>query len=240
MAWIMDEYSKYHGYSPAIVTGKPIDLGGSVGREAATGRGVVIATEALLADHGKLIDGSTFVIQGFGNVGSWVARLVHELNGKIVAVSDVTGAVRNPDGIDIPAFLEHYKTTGSLTNFDGGDNMNPEELLFQECDVLIPCALGGVLTRENAGDVKAKFVVEAANHPVDPEADEILSKKGVIILPDIYANAGGVTVSYFEWVQNTQGFMWDEATVNLELKKYMKSAFGNIKKMCKTHDCNLR
>uniref|UniRef100_A0A6L2K4M2 glutamate dehydrogenase [NAD(P)(+)] n=1 Tax=Tanacetum cinerariifolium TaxID=118510 RepID=A0A6L2K4M2_TANCI len=194
MAWIMDEYSKYHGYSPAIVTGKPIDLGGSVGREAATGRGVVIATEALLADHGKLIEGSTFVIQGFGNVGSWVARLVHELNGKIVAVSDVTGAVRNPDGIDIPAFLEHYKRTGSLTNFDGGHNMNPEELLFQECDVLIPCALGGVLNRENAGDVKAKFVVEAANHPVDPEADEILSKKGVVILPDIYANAG----EYFE------------------------------------------
>ncbi|KAJ0764584.1 putative glutamate dehydrogenase (NAD(P)(+)) [Helianthus annuus] len=240
MAWISDEYSKFHGYSPAIVTGKPIELGGSLGREAATGRGVVFATEALLADHGKSIKGLTFVIQGFGNVGSWVARLIHERGGKIIAVSDVTGAVKNPNGLDIPALLEHKEKSGSLSNFDNGDMMNADELLIHECDVLVPCALSGVLTRENAGDVKAKFIIEAANNPTDPEADEILSKKGVVILPDIYANAGGVTVSYFELVQNNQHIMWDEEKVNAELKKYMAGAFNSIKSMCRTYECNLR
>lgn len=240
MAWILDEYSKFHGYSPAVVTGKPIDLGGSLGREAATGRGVVYATEALLAEHGKAIKGLTFAIQGFGNVGSWAARLIHEQGGKVIAVSDVTGAVRNLNGIDIPALFQHREATGKLAGFDGTDVMDPNELLTHECNVLIPCALGGVLNRENAGDVRAKFIIEAANHPTDPEADEILSEKGVIILPDIYANAGGVTVSYFEWVQNIQGFMWEEEKVNEELKRYMTKAFHNIKSMCKTHNCCLR
>ncbi|CAN8256936.1 unnamed protein product [Cochlearia groenlandica] len=217
-----------------------LDLGGSLGREAATGRGVVFATEALLAEYGKSIQGLTFVIQGFGNVGTWAAKLIHEKGGKVVAVSDITGAVRNPEGIDINALLRHKDATGSLNDFNGGDAMDSEELLIHECDVLIPCALGGILNKENAGDVKAKYVVEAANHPTDPDADEILSKKGVIILPDIYANAGGVTVSYFEWVQNIQGFMWEEEKVNLELQKYMTRAFHNIKTMCHTHSCNLR
>lgn len=240
MAWILDEYSKFHGYSPAIVTGKPVDLGGSLGREAATGRGVVFATEALLSEYGKSIKDMTFAIQGFGNVGSWVARLIHERGGKVVAVSDITGALMNPHGIDIAALIDHKETTGKLTKFSGGDTMDPNKLLGHECDVLIPCALGGVLNRANADHVRAKFIIEAANHPVDPEADEILSKKGVVILPDIYANAGGVTVSYFEWVQNIQGFMWDEDKVNNELKKYMTRAFHNIKSMCQTHNCNLR
>ncbi|KAL1813888.1 hypothetical protein ACET3Z_023953 [Daucus carota] len=240
MAWILDEYSKFHGHSPAVVTGKPLDLGGSLGREAATGRGVVYATEALLAEHGKSIKDHKFAIQGFGNVGTWAAKLVHEIGGKVVAVSDITGAVKNPNGIDIPALLKHKEETGSLINFNGADKMNADELLVCECDVLIPCALGGVVNRENAGDVRAKFLIEAANHPTDPEADEILSRKGVIVLPDIYANAGGVTVSYFEWVQNIQGFMWDEEKVNRELKRYMTSAFDEIKKMCQTHNCNLR
>ncbi|XP_022942361.1 glutamate dehydrogenase 2 [Cucurbita pepo subsp. pepo] len=240
MAWILDEYSKFHGHSPAVVTGKPIDLGGSLGREAATGRGVVFATEALLAEHGKQIKNMTFAIQGFGNVGYWASKLIHEKGGKVVAISDITGAVTNPNGIDIQELHMHKKSTGSLVNFQGADSMDPNELLIHDCDVLIPCALGGVLNRENAGEVKAKFIVEAANHPTDPDADEILSKKGVIILPDIYANAGGVTVSYFEWVQNIQGFMWDEDKVNSELQKYMTKAFHNIKNMCKSHDCNLR
>ncbi|KAI3817888.1 hypothetical protein L1987_11688 [Smallanthus sonchifolius] len=218
MAWISDEYSKFHGYSPAIVTGKPIELGGSLGREAATDRGVVFATEALLAEYGMSIK----------------ARLIHERGGKIIAVNDVTGAVKNPNGIDIPALLEHKEKTGSLSSFDGGDMMNADELLIHECDVLIPCALSGVLTR----DVKAKFIIEAANNPTDPEADEILSKKGVVILPDIYANAGGVTVSYFEL--NNQHIMWDEENVNAELKKYMTGAFKSIKNMCRTYECNLR
>ncbi|KAJ0110748.1 hypothetical protein Patl1_01371 [Pistacia atlantica] len=240
MAWILDEYSKFHGHSPAVVTGKPIDLGGSLGREAATGRGVVFATEALLAEHGNAIRDMTFAIQGFGNVGSWAGRLIHERGGKIIAVSDITGAVKNANGIDIPELLRHKESTGSLKDFHGGDPMDPSELLVHECDVLIPCALGGVLNRENAADVKAKFIIEAANHPTDPEADEILSKRGVVILPDIYANSGGVTVSYFEWVQNIQGFMWEEDKVNNELRRYMIKAFHNIKGMCQTHNCNLR
>uniref|UniRef100_A0A6N2L509 Glutamate dehydrogenase n=1 Tax=Salix viminalis TaxID=40686 RepID=A0A6N2L509_SALVM len=202
MAWILDEYSKFHGHSPAVVTGKPIDLGGSLGREAATGRGV--------------------------------------RGGKVIAVSDITGAVKNPNGIDIPELLRHKESTGSLKDFQGADSMDANELLVHKCDVLIPCALGGVLHRGNAADVKAKFIIEAANHPTDPEADEILAKKGVVVLPDIYANSGGVTVSYFEWVQNIQGFMWDEQQVNRTLQNYMTRAFHNIKNMCQTHDCNLR
>ncbi|KAJ6804610.1 glutamate dehydrogenase 2, mitochondrial [Iris pallida] len=240
MAWILDEYSKFHGHSPAVVTGKPIDLGGSLGRDAATGRGVVFATEALLAEYGKSISGLTFVIQGFGNVGSWAAQLVHERGGKVVAIGDASGALRNPNGIDIPAIIKHKGAGGVLKDFKGADAMDANELLVHECDVLMPCALGGVLNRENAPDVKAKYIIEAANHPTDPDADEILSKKGVVILPDIYANAGGVTVSYFEWVQNIQGFMWEEEKVNNELQKYMRSAFKNIKGMCRTHDCSLR
>ncbi|KAF5181752.1 Glutamate dehydrogenase [Thalictrum thalictroides] len=240
MAWILDEYSKFHGHSPAVVTGKPIDLGGSLGRDAATGRGVVFATEALLAEHKKSIPEMSFVIQGFGNVGSWAAKLIHERGGKVTAVSDVTGAVKNPNGLDIPALIKHTENNGALKDFNGGDAMDPDELLVHDCDVLIPCALGGVLNKDNAADVRAKYIIEAANHPTDPEADEILSKKGVIILPDIYANAGGVTVSYFEWVQNIQGFMWEEAKVNKELQRYMTRAFDKIKAMCQSHDCSLR
>ncbi|KAL5724058.1 glutamate dehydrogenase [NAD(P)(+)] [Ranunculus cassubicifolius] len=240
MAWILDEYSKFHGHSPAVVTGKPIDLGGSLGRDAATGRGVVFAMEALLAEHGKSIPELRFVIQGFGNVGTWVAKLVHEKGGKVIAVSDITGAVKNSNGLDIPALLKHKESDGALKDFEGGDSMDPDELLVHDCDVLVPCALGGVLNKDNAPDVKAKYVIEAANHPTDPDADEILSKKGVTILPDIYANAGGVTVSYFEWVQNIQGFMWDEDKVNNELKRYMRRAFGDIKSMCQSNDCSLR
>ncbi|KAL3646149.1 hypothetical protein CASFOL_011329 [Castilleja foliolosa] len=167
MAWILDDYSKFHGYSPAVVTGKPIDLGGSLGREAATGRGVVYATEALLAEHGKSINGLTFAIQGFGNVGSWASRLIHELGGKVVAVSDITGALKNSNGIDISALILHKEKTGKLADFRGSDAMDSNDLLTHDCDVLIPCALGEVLNRENAGDVRAKFIIEAANHPTE-------------------------------------------------------------------------
>uniref|UniRef100_A0A2N9FWH7 Glutamate dehydrogenase n=1 Tax=Fagus sylvatica TaxID=28930 RepID=A0A2N9FWH7_FAGSY len=240
MAWIFDEYSKFHGHSPAVVTGKPIDLGGSLGREAATGLGTVFATEALLTEYGKSISDMRFALQGFGNVGSWAAKFIHERGGKVVAVSDITGAIKNPNGIDIPALLKYKEDNATLKDFKGGDSMDPNDLLVCECDILIPCALGGVLNKENAADVKAKFIIEAANHPTDPEADEILSKKGVLILPDIYTNSGGVTVSYFEWVQNIQGFMWDEEKVNFELRRYMRKAFHEIKAMCKIHDCNLR
>ncbi|KAG6478430.1 hypothetical protein ZIOFF_061872 [Zingiber officinale] len=240
MAWILDEYSKFHGYSPAVVTGKPVDLGGSLGRDAATGRGVLFATEALLADHGKSIKDHRFVIQGFGNVGSWAAQLISDAGGKVVAVSDVSGAIKNPKGIDIEKLLKHSVENHGIRGFNGGESINPGSLLTEDCDVLIPAALGGVINRENANDIRAKFIIEAANHPTDPEADEILSKKGVVILPDIYANSGGVTVSYFEWVQNIQGFMWDEDKVNAELKTYMTRSFKDMKEMCRTHECDLR
>ncbi|KAH7416369.1 hypothetical protein KP509_14G088200 [Ceratopteris richardii] len=240
MAWILDEYSKFHGYSPAIVTGKPVDLGGSLGRDAATGRGVLYATEALLKDEGKAVSDQTYVIQGFGNVGSWTARLLFEKGGKVKAVSDITGAVVNSAGLDIPALQKHVEKTGGVKGFAGGDAIDASVILFMECDVLIPAALGGVLNKENAGEVKAKYVIEAANHPTDPDADEILAKKGVIVLPDVYANGGGVTVSYFEWVQNIQGFMWDEDKVNEELKRYMEKAYRDLKDKCKTHECNFR
>ncbi|XP_065858854.1 glutamate dehydrogenase 2-like [Euphorbia lathyris] len=240
MAWILDEYSKFHGHTPAVVTGKPIDLGGSLGREAATGLGVVYAAKALLAEYGKSISNMKFAIQGFGNVGAWAAVFIHEQGGKVVSVSDITGAVTNPDGLDIPALMKHRENTLSMNTFPGGESMDPNQLLVSDCDVLIPSALGGVLNKENAADVKAKFIIEAANHPTDPEADEILSKRGVVVLPDIYANCGGVTVSYFEWVQNIQGFMWDEEKVRKELKKYMMKSFNEIKAMCNTHNCSLR
>nr|POF27204.1 glutamate dehydrogenase 1 [Quercus suber] len=240
MAWILDEYSKFHGYSPAVVTGKPTDLGGSLGRDAATGRGVLFATEALLNEHGKSISGQRFVIQGFGNVGSWAAQLISENGGKIVAVSDITGAIKNSKGLDIPSLLNHAKKNRGVKGFKGADPIDPNTILIEDCDILIPAALGGVINRDNANEIKAKFIIEAANHPTDPEADEILSKKGVVILPDIYANSGGVTVSYFEWVQNIQGFMWDEEKVNNELKTYMTRGFRDVKEMCKTHNCDLR
>ncbi|CAH9071554.1 unnamed protein product [Cuscuta epithymum] len=240
MAWILDEYSKFHGYSPATVTGKPIDLGGSLGRDAATGRGVLFATEALLKEHGKCIAGQRFIIQGFGNVGSWAAQLISEEGGKVVAVSDVTGAIKNEKGLDITALMNHVKENHGVKGFHGGDAVDPNSILVEDCDVLIPAALGGVINRENAKDIRAKFIIEAANHPTDPEADEILAKKGVVILPDIYANSGGVTVSYFEWVQNIQGFMWDEEKVNAELHKYMTRGLRGVKDMCRTHNCDLR
>ncbi|KAI7989749.1 Glutamate dehydrogenase 2 [Camellia lanceoleosa] len=224
----LDQYSKFHGHSPAVVTGKPIDLGGSLGREAATRLGVVFATKVLLVDYGESISKMKLAIQGFGNVGSWAAKFIHERGGKIVAVSGITGAVEDPNGIDIPALLKHQESTNNLKGFNGGDPMDPNDLLIHECDVLIPCALAGVLNKDNTADVKAKFVIEA-----------ILSKKGVVVLPDIHANVGGVTVSYFEWVQNIQRFMWDEEKVNPELENYMRRAFHEIKAMCSTHGCNL-
>ncbi|KAK1303447.1 Glutamate dehydrogenase 2 [Acorus calamus] len=186
-------------------------LGGSLGREAATGRGVICAAEALLAEFGKSISGLTFVIQGFGNVGSWVAKLIHEKGGKVIALGDASGAIKDPNGIDIPALIMHKTAGGVLKDFKGVDVMDSNEFLVHECDVLIPCALGRVFNRENAADVRAKYIIEAANHPPDPEADE-----------------------------NIQGFMWGEDRVNMELQKYMWKAFNNIKAMCKTHDCNLR
>ena len=240
MAWIVDEYAKFHGHRPGVVTGKPIALGGSYGREAATGRGLLFAMQNLLAADGRRVAGQTYAVQGFGNVGSWVARLVAEAGGTIVAVSDVGGAVRNTAGLDVTALAAHVAATGSVVGFAGGEPMSAELLLAEPVDVLIPAALGGVITARNAADVQARYVIEGANHPVDPDGDEVLARRGVVVLPDIYANAGGVTVSYFEWVQNTQRYRWDEERVNAELERVMKQAFVDLQATVRRHRCDLR
>jgi len=229
MAWIMDQYSKYHGHQPAVVTGKPLELYGSQGREEATGRGVMIATREALADAGRSLAGARVVVQGFGNVGSNTARLLAEAGAKIVAVSDVAGGIRNPEGFDVPALLEHVKATRSVVGFPGSDAVSNDELLTLECDVLVPAALGGVLTADNAAHVRAPLVVEAANGPTTPAADQILRQRGIDVVPDIYANAGGVTVSYFEWVQNIQQFQWTVDKVKQELESIMTTTWGKLR-----------
>ncbi len=240
MAWIADEYAKFHGWQPGVVTGKPIELGGSLGREAATGRGVLYAIENLCTDQGRKVSDFTYAIQGFGNVGSWAARLISAQGGKVVAVSDVGGAIRNPEGLDVAALVDFVAEHRSVVGFSGGESFQADELLLQEVDVLIPAALGGVLTRHNANEVRAHWVVEGANHPTDPEADEILEGKGVIVLPDIYANAGGVSVSYMEWVQNIQKYQWAETRVNQELRDIMGRAWKDLKQMRDRYNCSLR
>jgi glutamate dehydrogenase (NAD(P)+) len=240
MAWIADEYSKFYGWQPAVVTGKPVELGGSFGREAATGRGLVMALENYLADAGRNVAGIRVALQGYGNVGSWVARLLHANGAMIVALSDVTGAVRNARGLDLRALDAHVQHTGGVRGFKGGDEFSPSALLFEPCDVLVPAALGNVLHKDNAKDVRASIVLEGANHPTDPDADAIFDKNSVVVLPDIYANAGGVTVSYFEWVQNIQRFRWDEARVNEELKQVMQRAWHDLATQAKQHRCSFR
>jgi glutamate dehydrogenase (NAD(P)+) len=229
MAWIMDEYSKMHGFSPAVVTGKPVDLFGSLGREEATGRGAVFALAEYLNDAGAgEVRGKTFAIQGFGNVGAWASRLLHHQGGKVVAVSDSRGAVRSPEGLDVPRLIEHKARTGSVVGFPGADAITGEDLLASDVDVLMPAALGGVITEANARDVRARIVLEAANGPTTPRADEILAERGITVLPDIYANAGGVTVSYFEWAQNIQQVRWEEEKVNAELHRHMREAYATL------------
>ncbi|HEX6240860.1 MAG TPA: Glu/Leu/Phe/Val dehydrogenase dimerization domain-containing protein [Polyangiales bacterium] len=240
MAWIVDEYAKFSGWQPGVVTGKPVELGGSFGREAATGRGLVFALENHFADEGRSIAGTSFVVQGYGNVGSWVAKLLAEQGGKIVAISDVTGATRNRHGLDLKALDEHVTRTKGVKGFSGGEDFPPEQLLFEPCDVLVPAALGNVLHKDNAREVRAKLVLEGANHPVDPEADKVFAERGILVLPDIYANAGGVTVSYFEWVQNIQVFRWDEERVNAELRRVMALAWRDLRETAKQHQCSLR
>jgi glutamate dehydrogenase (NAD(P)+) len=228
MAWIMNQYEKFHGFSPGCVTGKPVELYGAEGREEATGRGVGTLTLALLRKFGRSIESSTVAIQGFGNVGTFTAVYLQKAGGKVVAISDVSGAIFNKDGIDITAALAWVADKKSLAGFPGGEPISNEALLALDVDVLIPAALGGVLTEDNAKDVRARFIVEAANGPTTPEADAIFNKKDVIVLPDILANAGGVTVSYFEWVQNQQYFRWDLGRVREELERTMTRGFDKV------------
>jgi glutamate dehydrogenase (NAD(P)+) len=228
MAWIMDEYGKKHGYTPAIVTGKPVNLGGSLGREEATGRGVMIITQEACKAYGVDLKRATVAIQGFGNVGSFTAILLAQLGVKIVAVSDVYGAIHNPAGLDISRLVEHVRATGRVGGFAGTRSIDNEELLTLDADVLIPAALGGAITHENVNQVRAKIIIEAANSPITPAADEKLRSRGVPVIPDILANAGGVTVSYFEWVQNLQQFHWTHEKVNRELEQRMLKAWWAV------------
>ncbi|MFK7987815.1 MAG: Glu/Leu/Phe/Val dehydrogenase [Sandaracinaceae bacterium] len=241
MAWIFDQYAKYRGYAPGVVTGKPIELGGSLGRAAATGRGCLYACQNLLAELGESTEGKTVVIQGFGNVGSWAGRLFEEQGAKVVGIADISGDYYNPEGIDLAAAMAHTAThNGTLEGFTGGNKLSGESILTQACDILVPAALGGVITKELATEVKAKIIVEGANGPTTPEADEVLEKAGVHVIPDIHANAGGVTVSYFEWVQNMQHFYWDEERVNDELRRIMKKSWDELYGIAKSKDISMR
>ena len=230
MSWVFDEYSSRHGYSPACVTGKPIELGGSLGREQATGRGVLFVLADHLKDLGKAVKGQRVVIQGFGNVGSNAALLLAEQGADIIAVSDVYGGVvsKNQKGLAVKELAAHVKQTGSVGKFPGTEPVSNEDLLTLDCDILIPAALECVLHKDNAPKVKAKIIAEAANLPTTPEADDVFAKRGVTVLPDILTNAGGVTVSYFEWAQNLQQVFWEEERVNADLQKYMSRAYRAV------------
>ncbi|MDA1347448.1 MAG: glutamate dehydrogenase [Chloroflexi bacterium] len=228
MVWMMDEYGRIHGHTPGIVTGKPIELGGSAGREAATGRGVVTVVAEVAKDAGIDLKGGGVIVQGFGNVGSWTARIADEMGCNVVGVSDIQGGSYRSDGIDMKQLLRHKDETGTVTGLPGADSVSNEELLEQPCDFLIPAAIDGVIHAENAPRIKAKMVIEAANHPVIPEADRILNDRGIKILPDILVNAGGVIVSYFEWSQNLYQAHWKEDRVTTELKKIMTRAYRKV------------
>jgi glutamate dehydrogenase (NAD(P)+) len=228
MAWIRNQWEKYNGFNPAVITGKPVDQYGAEGREEATGRGVGILTFKMLQRLGRRPPETSVAIQGFGNVGSHAAKLLHESDFKVVAISDLSGGYFAKDGLDIPAALTYTLEHGSLEGFEGPSRISNEELLALDVDVLIPAALGGVIHAENAKEIQAEIIIEAANGPVHPGADEILQKRGTIILPDILANAGGVTVSYFEWVQNLQHYKWGLNRVRQELDSVLSHAFEDV------------
>lgn len=228
MAWMMDAYGQKHGHTPGIVTGKPVELGGSPGREEATGRGVVIAAQEAARRMGIRFKDARVAVQGFGNVGYWTSVLAAEAGARIVAVSDVGGATYNPAGLALDALRAHSREALTVTGFEGGEPLTNEELLEVDCDILVPAAIDGVINTENADRIRARLVVEAANAPTTPAADRILTERGVTVLPDILANSGGVTVSYFEWVQNIQQFRWELDQVNFELKKRMRRATEQV------------
>lgn len=239
MAWIMDEYSATHGYSPAVVTGKPLHLLGSAGREDATGRGVALLTRAACETLGIAIKGARVVVQGFGNVGSHAARLLHQAGARIIAVGDATGDIFNARGIDIPALLVHHNERKSVQGFGGAQTLQGA-LLETPCDILIPAALGGVIDSLVAARMKVSLVVEAANAPVTAGGAQVLEERGIPTLPDILANAGGVVVSYFEWTQNLTEFRWKEARVHLELEETLHLAFNAVIQAAKTHQTDWR
>ena len=240
MGWIMDEYSKYYGFNPGVVTGKPVELFGSLGRDEATGRGVMYVLQECLLESGRKLSDVSVAIQGFGNVGTHSARLIAAQGGKIVAVSDISGGVAKDGGIDVPALLDWVKDKGSVRGFPGAAAIDGPEVLTYDADVLIPAALEEAITRDNADAVQAKIIVEAANGPLTAEAHDILVGKGVTVIPDILANAGGVTVSYFEWSQNIQQFRWEESRVVAELDKVMRRAYRSVAEIAQRDKLDMR
>jgi glutamate dehydrogenase (NAD(P)+) len=229
MAWIMDTYAMHVRHATtAVVTGKPMELGGSRGRTEATGRGCMIVTLEALKRFGLRPEDTRVVIQGFGNVGGMAARLMAARGFRIVSIVEYNGALYNENGLDIPALMLHRKETGSIVNFEGGENVDKTEALYRECDVLIPAATENVITSANADKLRCRILCEGANGPTTPLADEILAKNKVFVIPDILANAGGVTVSYFEWVQDRQGFFWNEELVNTRLEEIMVGSFNAV------------
>ncbi|SEM89216.1 Glu/Leu/Phe/Val dehydrogenase [Paenibacillus sp. OV219] len=228
MAWMMDEYSRIREFdSPGFITGKPLVLGGSIGRESSTAQGVSIVLHEAAAVLGIPIGGARIIIQGFGNAGSYLAKFLHEAGALVVGISDAAGALYNPNGLDIEYLMDRRDSFGCVTNLFPNRITN-EELLIQDCDILIPAAIENQITEDNAYLIKAKLLVEAANGPTTQAATEILTKRGIMIVPDVLASAGGVVVSYFEWVQNNQGFYWSEEEVNTRLKKILVDAFNNV------------
>ncbi len=240
MAWMMDEYGKKHGYTPGIVTGKPVALGGSLGRTEATGRGVVFTIVEACKAYKISLKGATVAIQGFGNVGSFTAKFLHELGAKVIAVTDVGGGVFSAKGLDVPKLLDHAAKHKTVQGFPGADALSNDEIFTTKCDILVPAALGGVFPRQVAEKIDCKLIAEAANNPSSLDADRIFEERGIPVIPDILCNAGGVTVSYFEWAQNLQQYRWEEARVNDELEKYMKRAFREVYEISMREKCSLR
>ena len=241
MAWIMDTISMTEGWwAMSVVTGKPLDVGGSLGRKEATGRGVMITTLEALKYKGMDIHNARVAIQGFGNAGSVAATLMHENGARVIAVSDSKGGILNEKGLDPLSVIEHKEKTGSVIDYEGSTSITNEELLELDCEVLVPAALEKQITGGNAPNVKARIIAEAANGPTTPRADEILYDKGIFVIPDILANAGGVTVSYFEWVQNLQAHFWSEHDVNSRLRKIMVDSFNTVLRVKEQHKVNMR
>lgn len=240
MAWMMDEYGKRHGYTPEIVTGKPIALGGSYGRDAATGRGTVIVMHEAAERMGLTPGECRVAIQGFGNVGGWAARVAHERGYKVIAVSDVEGGILNEDGLDIPKLLAHHTETGFVGGFPRAQPISNADLLALPVEVLLPAAMGRAIHCGNVDSLRCRIVVEGANNPITPEADEVLNRRGVLIVPDILANAGGVIVSYFEWTQNIQQFRWDEVDVNRRLTTRLVAAYDRVATFARLQNVSMR
>ncbi|MFL5493988.1 MAG: Glu/Leu/Phe/Val family dehydrogenase [Gemmatimonadales bacterium] len=241
MAWIMDTYSMHKRHTvTAVVTGKPIEMGGSLGRREATGRGCMIVTREALKRLRMPIEGTRVVVQGFGNVGSITAQLMEELGLIIVAVSDKSGALYNPKGLRIRELQQHVRQHRFLSEYKEAQHLTNDEMLTLDCEVLVPAAMENVITSQNASDIKARIICEGANGPTTAGADKVLEEKGVFVIPDILANAGGVTVSYFEWVQDRGGYFWDEETVNSRLERIMVGSFEEVVEMARRHGVNLR